>query len=389
MKDEEVVTKILRFLLDKCPESIRHTNDRGNLPLHFACRRKSREFCHLLVESYPDSVRVSGSDGFLPLSFACMKNTLATVEYLYKLYPDAINHATTKGYYPSHCAILGLMMRNDAKATVSIVEFLLDCDPRVKSQKCKGKSLLFGAFRFRYTDANVETGIQIIKAIYDAYPKAIEEDDISASIHLRHEQVQAFFNGEMIYARQARDPGAMITPDENGQLPLQRALRSNVRLGSIKLLVDGNLSAAQSADNNGSLPLHLACQYHDSPRVISHLIDLHPTTLQNVDSNQNTVLHYACRGANYSAISLLLDKYDATSVSMRNAHNELPIDLLFKSSAAENRESVEYIDCVFRLLRAHPEVMTIESGTRMGQVIISSTISSSTLVGKKRKIGHE
>ena len=269
-------------------------------------------------------MRVSNSDGILPLHYACMRSTPPTVEYLYKLYPDAINHATTAGFYPIHCAMMGLMLTYDAKAIVGNVQFLLDCDPHVKLQKFRGMSLLCYACGTNHNDASVEIGVRIIKVIYDAYPEAIEDDLITSNIHLWHEQVQAFINGEIIYARQARDHRLMTTPDENGQLPLHRALQNNARLGSIKLLLKGNRSAPNNADNDSSLPLHLACQYHDSPRVIEHLIDLQPTTLRSVDSDQSTVLHYACRGANYSAISLLLEKYDATSVSMRNVHNELP-----------------------------------------------------------------
>eukprot|EP00984_Skeletonema_dohrnii_P010322 scaffold4008_cov85-Skeletonema_dohrnii-CCMP3373.AAC.2 len=60
----------------------------------------------------------------------------------------------------------------------------------------------------------------------------------------------------------------MTTPDGNGQLPLHTALQSNVRLGSIKLLVKGNPPALQSTDNSGSLPLHIACAHHDSASVV-------------------------------------------------------------------------------------------------------------------------
>ncbi len=52
---------------------------------------------------------------------------------------------------------------------------------------------------------------------------------------------------------------------------------------------------------------------------------------------------------------MLLDKFDAMSVSKRNAQKKLPIDLLWESEAVGDRESIEYTDCVFRLLSAYPE----------------------------------
>ena len=89
--------------------------------------------------------------------------------------------------------------------------------------------------------------------------EAIEDYTISEDIESFHHQVQAFINGELIYARQAKDLRLMNTPDDNGQLPLHRALQNNVRLGSIKLLVKSNPAAVQSPDNIGELPLYVAC----------------------------------------------------------------------------------------------------------------------------------
>ena len=47
----------------------------------------------------------------------------------------------------------------------------------------------------------------------------------------------------------------MTTLDENGQLPLHRALKDNATFGSIKLLVKGNPSALRVMDNSYALPL--------------------------------------------------------------------------------------------------------------------------------------
>ncbi len=93
----------------------------------------------------------------------------------------------------------------------------------------------------------------------------------------------------------------MTTRDENGQLPLHKALLSNdITLGSIKLLVKGNPSAVQTPDNGGALPLHLASQRSESAisiSIVKYLLGLDPTSLGVVDEQGNTALHYACRGA--------------------------------------------------------------------------------------------
>eukprot|EP00986_Skeletonema_menzelii_P010670 scaffold5284_cov110-Skeletonema_menzelii.AAC.1 len=360
--DEATAIQILKLLIEKYPESIRHAN-KGRLPIHIAAEWRSPEFCRVLIKAYPGSERIALTNGVMPLHLACIKNSLATVEYLHRQYPDAINHADTLGRFPIHAAIMGRMKRDNPAAAVEIVEFLLDCDPNVKLQTLQGKSLLHIACGLDYDDSIIEVGIQIIKLIFDAHPEAIEDNRITRHLHRHHQQVQDFINRELVYARQAKDHRLITTPDENGQLPLHKALQNNVRLGSIKLLVKGNPSALRNLDNNFALPLHVACQHHDSASVVQYLLSLDEAALDAVDRQGSTALHYACRGAKHDTIALLLEKYDAASVSKRNAHGKLPIDLLWESNEVSDRGSAEYTGSVFQLVRAYPEMIRISNMT--------------------------
>ena len=175
----------------------------------------------------------------------------------------------------------------------------------------------------------------------------------------------------------------MQSTNESGQLALHKALRDNITLGSIKLLVKGNPSAISCADNRGMIPLHLACQNRESSAaVVEYLLKLDPTILRAKDFNDNTALHHACCSANHAIIALLTEKYGAVSVSKRNAHGQLPIDLLF-SRRAYDREGVEYTESFFRLLRAYPAMMNcIPNRTT------SHSDSDSNVSGKKRKIDN-
>ena len=65
-------------------------------------------------------------------------------------------------------------------------------------------------------------------------------------------------------------------------------------------------------------------------RLIQYLLRLDAATLRAVDDEDNTALHYACSGAKYDTIALLLKKYDAVSISKRNAQKKLPIDLIWE-----------------------------------------------------------
>jgi ankyrin repeat protein len=361
--DEIAAMEILKLLLEKCPESVRHADNLGELPIHEACRSRSPEYCRVLIEKYPGSERIANNWGMMPLHFACWYNSVATVEYLYKLHPGAIYHISTNGDYPIHYAIDAPIYSENPAAAVDVVKFLLDCDPNVKLQKLfdrQTSSLLHYACDEEYDDSNIEAGIQVIKIIYDAHPKAIEDNRFTSNFHHHYHQVQTFISSQLVYSRQASDHRLMTTPNEKGKLPLHTALQNNVRLGSIKLLVKGNPSAIRTFDISGVIPLHVACQHHQSATVVEYLIELDTTTLDTVDREGNTALHHACLGAKHDTIALLLEKYDAVSVSKQNANKKLPIDLLWESDEVEDRESIEYTESVFRLLKAYPEtVMSI------------------------------
>mmetsp|Transcript_21240 Transcript_21240/g.32424 ORF Transcript_21240/g.32424 Transcript_21240/m.32424 type:complete len:521 (+) Transcript_21240:62-1624(+) len=378
--------EVLKLLIGKHPEAVRRAtnNNNGCLPIHIAGKWRSLEFCRVLIEAYPGSERITDPAGKLPLYYACICNTFATVEYLYKLHPDAINHAATNGAYPIHYAVFGVTQRLNPIVALGVVKSLLDCDLGVKLQKVRGmNSLLHGACRLRYNDSNIDVALEIIEAIFDAHPESIEENRIASDIQRYHQRVQTFINSQLVYARKAKNRRVMTTPDDNGQLPLHKALQSNVRLGSIKLLVRGNPHALQAPDNSGTLPLHVACQHHNSSNVVQYLVGLDTSTLDAVDKEGDTALHYACRGAKYDNIALLLETYDAVSVSKRNAHGKLPIDVLWESSAVEDRESIEYTESVFRLLRAYPETVMNYNLDLKQQ---GTSVRCSTQNGKKRKL---
>ena len=319
--DKAAALEILNLLIEKYPEAVRHTDDFGNLPIHLANMSRNHELYRVLIEAYPGSVSVPDAGGILPLHNACWNGSLATVEYMYDLYPDAIIHASTQGHYPIHLAIASVKCRENPAIAAEIVPFLLNCDPNQKLIQLRGKSLLRYACQIMRYGSNIETAIQVIGCLFDAHPEAIEDDEFAADTNRYHPHVQSFINNELVYARQANDHRLMMmmTPDDNGQLPLHTALQNNVRLGSIKLLVNGNPSAVRAVDRQG-----------------------------------NTALHYACRRAKHDMIALLLAK---SFVSRRNAHDKLPIHLLWESNQVSDRESLEYMECVFRLLRADPEMI--------------------------------
>ena len=380
--EDNAASDILGLLLERFPEAARHVTNRGYLPIHSAAISKSPEFCRMLIDAYPGSERMPLSTGALPLHLACISNTVATTEYLYKLYPECIGLTDSRtgrnGAYPIHYAIEGMKERANPATAVEIVQLLLRCDLNVTIQRLNGKLPLF---RICYTvfsrelslgpNASVlDAAMRMLQLLYDAHPEAIEDLQLLYDAHPETigddwlpQAMQTFINAQLAYFRAARDRTFISTPDENGQLPLHRALRDNITLGSTKLLIKGNPTAIQTPDNDGALPLHLAIQHHDSTKVVDYLVGLDPNTLTGVDREGNTALHHACCSAKYDTIALLMQKFHAVSVSKRNAYKKLPIHLLLESDAFVNREEdVKYTEIIFQLLRVYPETVMMAEG---------------------------
>ncbi len=109
-----------------------------------------------------------------------------------------------------------------------------------------------------------------------------------------------------------------------------------------------------------SIPPTMVVKYHCTLRVRSMILLMSFSTW-SISTRQLSVLwiergtlpYITHVGAKCQATSMLLDKFDAMSVSKRNAQNKLPIELLWKSKAVEDRESIEYTDFGFwRLTRS-------------------------------------
>ena len=112
----------------------------------------------------------------------------------------------------------------------------------------------------------------------------------------------------------------------------------------------------QVSDQNGVNPVHIACKF-SSVKLVKYLVVLAGDTLNNVDANKDSPLHYACRGGNLNVVKHLLEA-NVPSVSERNNDNKLAIHLLLE--CVENtldRDCLEYVETVWQLLLANPEVV--------------------------------
>ena len=317
---------ILRFMLNIDPTLPREVEDAGYLPLHVAVTYKSTVLCKILIDAYPESLQIASGD-WLPIHVACRygerDDTADTIQYMLELDPELINAGNSSGYLPIH--------RAAEWGRVQIIELLLHYDPDAASKETNN---VFQWLPLHFACYN-NTNLSSIQALFDAHPEAILAGDEVGDTPLDNTREEGnqpaidFLQTQLVYARQAQDMAAMTTVDENGQLPLHRALKDNASLGSIKLLTRAHPAALQVSDQNGVYPLHIACSFL-SVKVVKYLVELAEVdTLNNIDAKNNSLLHYACRRGNLGIVNYLLEA-NVPSVSERNNDNRLAIHLLFE-----------------------------------------------------------
>ena len=362
--DETSSLAILDLLVAAAPLSLTRANAEGRLPIHCASESgRSYPFCKRLIDACPESLWVV-CDAMLPIHRACYYggNNVEAVRCIADLCPESIDARARdgRGDLPIHSAVAA--RRESHK--VEIIRYLLAKNPDCASKL--GVRLPGGlGGHLPLHVACYGTCLESVHLLFDAYPQAIDVREVPGGSPLDIARDQAWENGnsgeigdfleeQLVYANLAKDSRAMHTPDENGWLPLHRALQDDACLGAIKLLVKGNPSALQVAGHNLAFPLHIACEF-STVDVVQHMLGLLDIHLHTVDLQRDSTLHYACRGGNLGVIKFLLER-GVPSVSEPNSDGKLPVHFLWDSNRVD-RDSVEYVDAVWRLLLSHPETV--------------------------------
>ena len=353
--DETNSLDILRFMLKVDHTLPREVDDNDNLPIHNAVCYTSTAFCKVLINACPESLRIESCVGWLPIHRSCRfgkrDDTADTIQCMLEVDPELINAEDSDGYLPIHCAA----MYGNTKSIELLLKF--DPDAALKDINDGGRLL-----PLHFACAEYNTNLGSIQVLYDAYPEALFARDRDGRTPLdsvrsnRNQPTIEFLQTQLVYARRAQDMTAMTTVDDDGWLPLHRALKDDAPLGSIKLLMRANPAALQVADQNGAYPLHIACEF-SSAKVVKYLVELAGDTLNNVDAKNNSPLHYACRRGNCDVLKYLLEA-NVPSVSDRNNNNKLAIHLLLECGEDTlDRESMAYVETIYQLLLANPEVV--------------------------------
>ena len=330
--------------------------------LHFAAANRSPQFCEILVNSKPDLLRNSDNGiGILPFHSTCMrKGRVETAKYLLSLYPESINFPARNpgGDYPIECVAIAFGGRDHDDNAIELVKFLLKHERALSTPSGYDRRPLplHQASGRRVTSwAEAAACLAICKLLFDCDPEAIYRTNNRGKTPLdiqrryRNREMVAFFERQTDFHRQAIEDR---TPDNNGQLPIHRALEnSDVSLGAIKLMVSAYPYSTDVADNEGRLPLHIACQVGNNDAA-KYLIPTNPDSFKIRDMTGNPPLHLACLRGMCELIPCIL-KQSPYGVNVQNKDNRLPIELLLFDSECD-RDCIQYVEAVRCLFEASP-----------------------------------
>jgi len=345
---------ILQYMIGIDPSLPMERDIGGYLPLHSAVSGMPIDFCKVLINAYPESVRIASNRGGLPVHNACSngnRDASELIQYMLELYPESINSRDDEGRLPIHCVA--------RHGRVDIIESLLKHDPDMVSKKTTdSKRQLPLHIACRYCKQP-----EAIQVLYDAFPEAALVFDAdrkipSLLVKKSRSKVLKFFRDQYDYVKILKDVDIMHSPDKNGWLPLHHALKNNVSLGTIKLLVDKALVSIRAADDKLAFPIHIACEF-SSIQVVKFLVEYDGIPTSHLDLNKDSILHYACRGGNCEVVKYLITNHASLVSSAEvNGNGELPIHLLCEAGKDEvDCNSAKYIETIWLMLLSNPEAV--------------------------------
>jgi ankyrin repeat protein len=326
--DEQLQIEVARYLVQQCPQSLRHQDAAGRLPLHAALYYGAPvELAWLLVEEYPASLQIKDAQGRLPVHVAAAAGSpLGLLRGLMDLCPASLHVEDATGGLPLHLAVIAARRRSrqTAEAAVGLLVERYPLALRVADSQ--------GRLPLHWAAANLSGGGDdddgygvVVRAVLEACPAAAREQD------------------------------------SHGSLPLHLLLSAGASTELVRDVVHAFPMALGHADQSGSLPLHLAASSGSihSADTARFLVEQHPNALEQVDGRGFLPLHAAVSStsaapdpnAALELAQLLVDGWPASiRVPSQDCGALLPLHL-----AASNPTMP--VDAVFFLLRSWPEAL--------------------------------
>jgi len=414
-KNPNMSAETIGMIVKRHPEMAKqeYENDR-HLPLHTLCKNKEMEeqraiaILKVLVDTYPESVKkavgkpadplaeylIEQYEGKTPIniaeekmSFGFFKALLAERATVSSI-PEA-NILQTACIYKCKLDTIqklveddrGLLLKEDGDGNIAlreasrrsklhVIRYLVDSTKPLLSDG-EQLSSLPGA-SILHIACVCKCPSQIIKDLVEEDPDLLQSMDEYGRNAVHFATLSGSINTFKFLVDQLA--AACSTPDGIGRLPIHTAA-SHASIEIVKYLVETDRLSILERDVEGNLPLHLAANF-SSLEVVQYLVEgfkasmtdknnakeISDFVLRLSNNNGDQPLHKACRRGNFKVVEYLMTKSPA-SVTTNNHSKKLPIHLLCDEDedykTPERVQSVEYTECIFKMLTAFPELLCI------------------------------
>jgi len=288
---------LIKFLIEKAPETVLETTSNGALPLHLACHYHGGDLegqlaiVRYLVQLFPESVEYRDDSGHFPLHYALSSDpNILVLRFITQRYPLALQFVTAGTRdLPIHAVLKDQTSRKDEVLSL----FVQTCPGTLRLQNSKGFTPL--AYACEY-----DVPLSQIYSLLRAWPEQVgNQANTFTTDKFNGELLPTMLMGDTVstdvlkqWIRQS--PYVIATADVRGRIPLHYAALSSSRwsLDMVKCLFDADPSTLNVADHHGRLALHYAAAAGNSS-IVQFMIEVDPLLLTRTDEDGRLVWHYA------------------------------------------------------------------------------------------------
>ena len=299
-------TDIVQYLVEEKKCGFNVANNKGELPLHLACKHRYSKTIVRLVSVGCD-VNRQDEAGNTPLHMACQNGSTDIVQYLVEDRKCDFNVANNKGELPLHLACKHMY----GKEIVLLVSVGRD----VNRQDEAGNTPLHMACQ----NCSADIVRYLVEERKCDFNVANNKGELPLHLACKH-----VYGKEIV---QLVSVGCDVNrQDEAGNTPLQMAFQ-NGRTDIVQYLVEEKKCGFNVANNKGELPLHLACKHRYSKTIV-RLVSV-GCDVNRQDEAGNTPLHMACQNGSTDIVQYLVEDRKC-DFNVANNKGELPLHLACK-----------------------------------------------------------
>ena len=319
--------------LVNCGSNQNTVNNKGESPLHIACR-SSLKVTKLLTNC---DVNLKNADGQTPLHIACASKKMDIAQYLIEEMNCDVNCQDNYGDTPLHDAcfmrdseiIQFLLAFKECRADIfneddelALHDFLNDYKGDVYSFNKQSKIDCIDNY-YRPLKISITSFPDIVCSILQRYP--------AAAITTNHDGFtpidMIIMRGELETFEILLDSGEII--DKTTKKKLLLIACENARPDIVHWLIERGSN--EVVDDDGNLPQHVCfkCDYF----CLQTLTQLGHVDVCKQGKNNDTILHLACRSRNEDVLKYILQTMDncGKALSIQNNNKDTPLHLLAAS----------------------------------------------------------